>query len=120
MKLAIPNTYCWILFFFMYFHCFLNILAELIYYADREFYKDWWNCKDMGEYWRLWNLPVHNFMIRHIYNPLLKRNVPKSVASFLVFFISGLGHEYVASVGLGVRSIWAFMGLLIQFPVIII
>ena len=51
----------------------------------------------MGEYWRLWNLPVHNFMIRHIYNPLLKRNVPKSVASFLVFFISGLGHEYVVN-----------------------
>jgi diacylglycerol O-acyltransferase-1 len=51
----------------------------------------------MGDYWRSWNLPVHNFMVRHIYNPLLTRNVPKVIASFLVFFISGIGHEYIVN-----------------------
>lgn len=57
--------------------------------------KDWWNCKNLDEYWRLWNLPVHFWFIRHVYNPLLKRGVSKSNAMLLVFFISAVAHEYL-------------------------
>lgn len=63
LKLAIPNTYIWLAFFFGSFQCWLNITAELLRFADREFYKDWWNCKNLGQYWRLWNLPVHHWML---------------------------------------------------------
>lgn len=28
--------------FFAVFHCYLNFMAELTRYADREFYLDWW------------------------------------------------------------------------------
>ena len=27
----------------------LNILAELLCFGDREFYKDWWNAKSVGD-----------------------------------------------------------------------
>ena len=39
LKLAIPNVYCWILMFYGTFHCYLNLWAELTYFADRVFYK---------------------------------------------------------------------------------
>lgn len=78
-----PNTACWIISFFAFFQFFMNILAELTYFADRQFYKEWWNCKDMGEYWRLWNLPVHNWFVRHMYNPMIKRVIFTDIRIFL-------------------------------------
>lgn len=56
MKLAIPNVYGWILLFYAFFHCWMNFLAELTRFSDRNFYKDWWNSKYLDEYWRTWNL----------------------------------------------------------------
>lgn len=50
--------------------CGLQV-AELTFFADREFYKDWWNASTIGEYWRLWNMPVHKWMIRVVYGPVL-------------------------------------------------
>jgi hypothetical protein len=58
LKLAIPNIYVWILMFYANFHCYLNLLAELTYFADRVFYKDWWNSLYLDEYWRTWNLVI--------------------------------------------------------------
>ncbi|XP_074317387.1 uncharacterized protein LOC141653504 isoform X2 [Silene latifolia] len=34
----------------------LNILAELLMFGDRKFYKDWWNVRIFEEYWRMWNM----------------------------------------------------------------
>lgn len=39
LKLAIPSTYAWLAIFYCLFHLWLNILAELTCFADREFYK---------------------------------------------------------------------------------
>ncbi|KRX01526.1 hypothetical protein PPERSA_01429 [Pseudocohnilembus persalinus] len=119
-KIAIPSTYIWICFFICYFHVFLNILSELTTYGDRQFYLAWWNCKDLEEYWRLWNLPVHNWLLRHIYNPLLKRGFNKIQSSFIVFFISAFFHEWIISGGFGVVEFHAFFGMLAQAPVIFI
>jgi diacylglycerol O-acyltransferase 1 len=120
LKLALPNTYCWIIIFFIFFHSLLNILSEILYFADRQFYLDWWNCKDLNDYWRMWNLPVHNFMLRHVYNPLLKRGASKSFAMFIVFFISAFFHEYLVSASIRVWSYWAFSSMMIQVPIMIV
>ena len=46
LNLAIAGTYTWLTFFYLYFHLFLNLCAELLRFGDRVFYKDWWNaCK---------------------------------------------------------------------------
>jgi diacylglycerol O-acyltransferase-1 len=34
--------FVWLLGFYSLFHLWLNILAELLKFGDREFYKDWW------------------------------------------------------------------------------
>lgn len=62
LKLAIACTYIWLLVFYAYFHLFFNILAELLKFGDRVFYKDWWNSSNVSSYWRLWNLPVHYWL----------------------------------------------------------
>ena len=38
LKLSIPNVYIWLCGFFLIFHVYLNMLAEILHYADREFY----------------------------------------------------------------------------------
>ena len=62
-QLALPNMYAWLCMFYCLFHLWLNILAELLRFGDREFYKDWWNASTVGEYWRLWNMPVHKVCV---------------------------------------------------------
>ncbi|KAM3215968.1 diacylglycerol O-acyltransferase 1A [Capsicum annuum] len=50
LKLSVPNLYVWLCMFYCLFHIWLNILAEILRFGDREFYKDWWNAKTIDEY----------------------------------------------------------------------
>lgn len=51
LKLSIPNTYVWLLGFYLFFHLWLNLLAEITRFGDRMFYKEWWNARTIDEYW---------------------------------------------------------------------
>lgn len=120
LRLSVPNTIAWIAGFYGVFHLWFNILGEVLYFGDRNFYKDWWNCRSIEEYWKTWNLPVHFWFLRHVYNPLLQHGYSKTTAGIVVFFISAVAHEYLVSVPLGVFSYVAFLGMLMQAPAIII
>ena len=48
LRLSIASTYTWLLVFYLYFHLFLNLLAELLRFGDRVFYRDWWNSCTYG------------------------------------------------------------------------
>ncbi len=39
LKLSLPNLYLWLLMFYTLFDLWLNIVAELTGFGDREFYK---------------------------------------------------------------------------------
>lgn len=94
LRLALPNHLLWLSFFYVYFHSILNLLAELIGFSDRLFYRDWWNASDLYEFWNRWNTIVHDFCKRHIYKPLVVQfGVNKFVGSFVVFAISAFFHE---------------------------
>ena len=79
LKLAIPTLYCWLAVFYCLFHLWLNILAELTRFGDREFYKDWWNAATIGDYWKLWNMPVHKWLLRTVYFPAMRAGVGRWV-----------------------------------------
>lgn len=106
--------------FYSVFHLWFNIIGELLYFGDRNFYRDWWNCRSIEEYWKTWNLPVHFWFIRHVYNPILQLGASKITANLVVFFISAIAHEYLVSVPLGFVSFWAFFAMMLQAPVILI
>lgn len=116
LKLAVPNHFIWLMFFYWFFHSTLNVVAELLKFGDREFYRDWWNSENVSQFWTCWNIPVHRWASRHLYKPLLKHGCPKFYASIAVFFCSAFFHEYLLSVPLSMFRVWAFSAMLGQVP----
>jgi hypothetical protein len=41
--------------FYSFFHCLLNAISELLRYADRQFYLDWWNAESLDIFWRVFS-----------------------------------------------------------------
>ncbi|KAL7039687.1 hypothetical protein ACKWTF_000066 [Chironomus riparius] len=116
LKLAIPNHFIWLCMFYLMFHSLLNLIGEILQFGDRCFYNDWWNANNVESFWRLWNLPVHRWCIRHIYIPLIDIGYSKKTAATVVFFISAFFHEYLVSVPLKTFKVWAFLGMMSQIP----
>ncbi|GAB7349754.1 hypothetical protein MBLNU459_g0482t2 [Dothideomycetes sp. NU459] len=120
MKLSTISLFCWLAGFFALFQSFLNALAEVMRFSDREFYGDWWNSSGVRGYWSSWNKPVFHFMKRHIYSPMVGRGVPPPVAQIVTFLFSGVLHELL--VGVPTHNILgvAFAGMVLQLPLIFI
>jgi diacylglycerol O-acyltransferase-1 len=98
MKLSTISLVIWLAGFFALFQSFLNALAEVMRFGDREFYTDWWNSPSVGAYWRTWNKPVYQFMKRHVFSPLVGRGWSAGQASIAVFVFSGVLHELLVGV----------------------
>ena len=113
----LPNHLIWLTFFYLLFHSFLNTLGELLGFADRNFYSDWWNAEDLFDFWKLWNLPVHRWAVRHLFKPLLHHGYSKITVSVAVFLVSALLHEYLVSVPLRMFRLYSFMGMLSQVSI---
>lgn len=118
MKLSTISLVCWLAGFFALFQSFLNALAEVTRFSDRNFYDDWWNSPSVGTYWRTWNKPVYQFMKRHVFSPLIGRGWSNGAASIAVFMFSGVLHELC--VGVPTHNIIgvAFFGMVAQLPLI--
>ncbi|XP_058132168.1 diacylglycerol O-acyltransferase 1 isoform X2 [Dasypus novemcinctus] len=116
LKLAVPNHLIWLIFFYWFFHSCLNAVAELLQFADREFYRDWWNSESVIYFWQNWNIPVHKWCNRHFYKPMLRRGTSKWVARTAVFLASAFFHEYLVSIPLRMFRLWAFAGMMAQIP----
>ncbi|KAF9809563.1 hypothetical protein SFRURICE_020860 [Spodoptera frugiperda] len=120
LKLAVPNHLLWLCFFYLTFHSFLNLMGELLQFADRKFYGDWWNANNISVFWSTWNMPVHMWAVRHVYKPITGMGFSKFNAGLVVFAISALFHEYLVSVPLQMFRIWAFLSMMAQPPMAVI
>ncbi|XP_034244608.1 diacylglycerol O-acyltransferase 1 [Thrips palmi] len=120
LKLAIPNHLVWLCFFYLTFHSWLNLMGELLHFADRNFYLDWWNSNNIDTFWRSWNMPVHRWAVRHLFIPLIEAGYTRVTATIAVFFISAFFHEFLVSVPLRTFKTWAFMGMMGQVPLSLI
>ncbi|KAH0629038.1 hypothetical protein JD844_010792 [Phrynosoma platyrhinos] len=67
----LPVLYLVLLMSFSFFHCWLNAFAEVLRFADRTFYKDWWNATSLSVFYRTWNVVVHDWLYYYIYQDLL-------------------------------------------------
>jgi len=95
LGVAVPCAYIWLTIFFGLFHAWTNFWGEITRFADRRFYSDWWNAGNLAEYWRKWNYPIHNWLVRHVYFPLIRRGFSDSLARLLTFTVSAIFHEYI-------------------------
>ncbi|XP_029440566.1 diacylglycerol O-acyltransferase 1-like [Rhinatrema bivittatum] len=100
LKLAVPNHFVWLIFFYWFFHCCLNVIAELLCFGDREFYLDWWNTNNIIHFWSSWNRPLHMWLIRHVYKPMLLNGYEKLQAQTVIFLFYALIYESLISIPL--------------------
>jgi diacylglycerol O-acyltransferase-1 len=117
--MSAPDAYLYLLIFYGFFHSYMNIWAELTYFGDRRFYDDWWNAGSMGDYWRKWNHPIHNFLMRHVYYPMRRRKYGREAGLLLTFVISAIFHEYIVVGIFRIFNFIAFTLMIVNVPVII-
>eukprot|EP00184_Porphyridium_aerugineum_P000582 CAMPEP_0184708286 /NCGR_PEP_ID=MMETSP0313-20130426/37698_1 /TAXON_ID=2792 /ORGANISM="Porphyridium aerugineum, Strain SAG 1380-2" /LENGTH=710 /DNA_ID=CAMNT_0027169871 /DNA_START=191 /DNA_END=2323 /DNA_ORIENTATION=+ len=119
MKIAIPSILLWLIGFYGFFHCGLNAWAELIRFADRQFYSDWWNASSLDSFWNKWNILVHEWCLRHIFvESQAAYQVSKANAALATFLISAILHEYIFAVAFRSLRPAMFTGMLLQVPFI--
>lgn len=95
----------------------LGAFAELSCFADRHFYSDWWNCEDWLEFSREWNVPVYNFLKRHVYFST-KSYTSDGIAMALTFLISSLGHELIMGcISKKLRG-YGMFAMMLQLPLV--
>ena len=89
-----PITVEYLFSFYLIWDAILNCVAELTRFADRYFYGDWWNCVVWSEFARIWNVPVHKFLLRYIYHSSMNHwKLSKVQATLFTFVLSSLLHE---------------------------
>lgn len=119
MKLAIPSIFFWLLGFYALFHCWLNAWAELWRFGDRGFYRDWWNSTTLDSFWSKWNVPVHEWCLRHIFvESMHKYHVNRTSATAATFLVSAILHEFIFIVSFKTVRPFMFFGILFQVPLI--
>ncbi|XP_029159598.1 sterol O-acyltransferase 1-like [Nylanderia fulva] len=107
VKRSIEATIPGILFFisgnYLLLHSWLNAWAEMLQFADRMFYKDWWNSTSYRMYYRTWNVVVHDWLYTYIYKDMYEIVMPRSkpMATLVVFLVSATFHEYILAFGFG-------------------
>ncbi|KAL1403524.1 hypothetical protein pipiens_005646 [Culex pipiens pipiens] len=80
-------------------HSWLNAWAEVLRFADRLFYRDWWNVTSFAGFVRAHNVVVHNFLYTYVYKDFYDHVLrSKRAASIVAFAVSGLVHELLLAV----------------------
>lgn len=103
LHLSAPASLSIMIFFFLILHSWMNFWSELLCHGDRRFYEDWWNCTNFEQYYRKWNMIVHEWLYYYIYNDVKRFSLGKSSRSlsrFLVFSISVIIHEILISMSI--------------------
>lgn len=111
----------YLLTFYLIWDTILNAIAELSHFADRDFYGPWWSSTDWSEYSRLWNKPVHRFLLRHVYHSSISAlSLTKLQATLMTFFISSLVHELLMFVIFNRLRGYLFVFQMGQLPLVFI
>ncbi|XP_078417581.1 sterol O-acyltransferase 1-like isoform X1 [Cetorhinus maximus] len=99
----LPGVLVLFLAFFAFLHCWLNAFAEMLQFADRMFYKDWWNSTSFANYYRTWNVVVHDWLYYYAYKDFLWLFTHRfrAAAMLSVFTVSAVVHEYVLAICFG-------------------
>ncbi|XP_011062273.1 PREDICTED: sterol O-acyltransferase 1-like isoform X1 [Acromyrmex echinatior] len=83
-------------------HTWMNAWAEMLQFADRLFYKDWWNSTTYHMYFRTWNVIVYDWLYTYIYKDMYEIVVPyRMLSATTVFFTSAIVHEYIFAFAFG-------------------
>ncbi|XP_057698062.1 sterol O-acyltransferase 1 [Corythoichthys intestinalis] len=99
----LPGVLVLFLGFFAFLHCWLNAFAEMLRFGDRMFYNDWWNSTSFANYYRTWNVVVHDWLFHYVYRDFLwiSQKRFRTAAMLFVFTVSAVVHEYILAICFG-------------------
>ncbi|KAM9796372.1 sterol O-acyltransferase 1 isoform 2-T2 [Syngnathus typhle] len=99
----LPGVLVLFLGFFAFLHCWLNAFAEMLRFGDRMFYKDWWNSTSFANYYRTWNVVVHDWLFYYVYRDFLwiSQKRFRTAGMLFVFTVSAVVHEYILAICFG-------------------
>ncbi|XP_068123333.1 sterol O-acyltransferase 2-like isoform X2 [Hyperolius riggenbachi] len=110
--------------FFGFLHSWMNAFAEMLRFADRMFYKDWWNSTSFSNYYRTWNVIIHDWLYYYMYQDLLWLLKGRFRAGVLlaVFLLSASVHEYAFTLSFGffypvMFCLFAILGVCFNFVI---
>ncbi|XP_050092331.1 sterol O-acyltransferase 1 [Anopheles aquasalis] len=117
-----PGSLSFLCAFYSLLHAWMNGMAELLRFADRMFYRDWWNESTFAGYIRSWNVVVHDWLYTYVYKDCVEnvfRNC-RPLATVAVFTVSSVFHELILAFSFRffypVMFVqFEFMGLLMMF-----
>ncbi|XP_021106274.1 sterol O-acyltransferase 2 isoform X5 [Heterocephalus glaber] len=119
---TLPGIFMLLLIFFAFLHCWLNAFAEMLRFGDRMFYRDWWNSTSFSNYYRTWNVVVHDWLYSYVYQDglWLVGGRARGAAMMGVFLISAVVHEYIFCFVLGffypvMLMLFLVFGVLLNF-----
>jgi sterol O-acyltransferase len=104
LRIAIPGVCFLVVGFFMVLHTWINLWSEILRHGDRRFYEDWWNCKNFEEFYRKWNMVIHEWLYYYVYNDVIRLSLGKLNrfhAKLMVFFLSVVIHELIVWISIG-------------------
>lgn len=97
---VLPGTIANLCGFYCLLHAWMNASAEMLRFADRMFYKDWWNASSFDVYYRTWNVVVHDWLYTYIYKDMYEYvfKESKTASTLVVFTVSAIFHEFILAV----------------------
>jgi sterol O-acyltransferase len=104
LRFAMPAVCFLVVGNFLLLHTWNNLWSEILRHGDRRFYEDWWNCTNFEEYYRKWNMVVHEWLYYYVYNDVIRFSLGKlnrTSAKFIVFTLSVIVHELIIWLALG-------------------
>lgn len=115
--LVVPFFVAYLITFYLIWDAILNTLAELTCFGGRQFYRDWWNTVQWDQFARDWNVPVYQFLYRHVYHSSISTlHVTKTQGMFITFMLSSVFHELAMYVIFGRLRGYLFAFQLLQLP----
>lgn len=121
LKLVFPFISLYLLTFYIIFETVCQWFAEVTRFADRNFYNDWWNAVTWDEFARDWNVPVHRFLLRHVYHSSISSlHVHKQTATLITFFLSSIVHELVMACMTKKIRCYLLASQMLQLPLVMI
>jgi sterol O-acyltransferase len=86
--------------FIGFLHSFMNFIAEILRFADRNFYGPWWDGNCGESFIKRSNYIVQAFTYNFVYRDLKKYCFNRQLSKLLTFVISGIFHDFILAISI--------------------
>lgn len=107
-SLMLPSMMIFLLIFFGVTHAWFCIFAEVLGFADRGFYSDWWNSRDFLMFYRKFSVIIYDWAHTYVFVDIMRftnNTIGQRGARAILFCLLGCIIECIVDLSLGVFSV---------------